>query len=119
MLYKDLLAEFRYSDERGSLVQLVSKGYSQVNVLKTNKGVTRGGHFHKLCHEAFYIVSGSVSVKLKADNKTEINDFSEGDFFEIAPYTEHEMYFPESCTMIALYDIPVETISGKDIYRSE
>ena len=71
-----LSPEFRHVDSRGSLVQLVSCGYSQVNILASNPGVTRGGHYHKV----------------------------------------HEMYFPEHCCMAVLYDQPVESEHGKDIF---
>lgn len=111
-----LSPEFRHVDGRGSLVQLVSRGYSQVNILVSNPGVTRGGHYHKLCHEAFYIIDGKVEVRLERDGDRQKASFSQGDFFEIPPYTVHEMYFPERCCMAALYDCPVETEDGRDIF---
>lgn len=117
MTYRLLEPEFSHKDERGSLLQLVSKGYSQVNVLSSKRGVTRGGHYHKVCHEAFYVVSGTVRVTLEKDGAVETADFTEGSFFEIEPYTAHEMYFLEDCVMVALYDKPVETEDGKDIFE--
>ena len=112
-----LSPEFRHADNRGILVQLVSRGYSQVNILVSNQGVTRGGHYHKICHEAFYIIDGKVEVTLERDGNKQKVFFSNGDFFEIPPYTAHEMYFPEHCCMAVLYDRPVETEAGKDIYE--
>ena len=117
MNVKSLSPEFLYTDERGSLTQLVSSGYSQVNILVSNSSVTRGGHYHKVCREAFYVIEGSVRVT--AENGGELNEqiFRQGDFFEIYPDTAHEMYFPERCIMAVLYDRPVETEFGKDIYE--
>lgn len=118
MIYKKLATEFSHRDSRGSLTQLVGQGYSQVNILVSYSGVTRGGHFHKVCREAFYVISGSVTVCFEKDGYKETVDFAEGDFFEIEPYTVHEMYFLEDCVMVALYDKPVKTPEGKDIYES-
>lgn len=117
MMIKTLFPEFSHIDNRGSLTQLVSRGYSQINILVSNSGVTRGGHFHKVCREAFYVIEGTV--KVTAENGEDFYEqiFQQGDFFEIYPGTVHEMYFPERCIMAVLYDKPVETESGKDIYE--
>ena len=117
MIVDSLTPEFLHKDSRGSLIQLVSHGYSQVNILISHSGVTRGGHFHKLCHEAFYVISGKVEVFLNKDDVAETVEFAAGDFFEIEPFTVHEMVFPEECVMAVLYDLPVETSEGKDIYE--
>ena len=118
MIYRSLAPEFTHRDNRGSLTQLVSHGYSQVNILISHSGAMRGGHFHKACREAFYVISGSVTVCFEKAGFKETVDFKQGDFFEIEPYTVHEMCFPEDCVMVALYDRPVETPEGKDIYES-
>ena len=117
MTYRTLTPEFLYKDGLGSLVQLVSQGYSQVNILISHAGVIRGGHFHKQCREAFYIITGSVTVSLKKNEAAETVLFHAGDFFEIEPSTVHEMHFPEDCIMAVLYDRPVETLGEKDIYE--
>ena len=116
-MIKTLFPEFSHIDNRGSLTQLVSRGYSQINILVSNSGVTRGGHFHKVCREAFYVIEGTV--KVTAENGEDFCEqiFRQGDFFEIYPDTVHEMYFPERCIMAVLYDKPIETKSGKDIYE--
>lgn len=109
--------DFQFNDERGSLIQLVHKGYEQVNVLKTNKGVYRGGHYHKESRELFYVVSGRVEVTLvKSDDECKMV-FKEGDCFQIEPYVVHSMYFPSDCVMVAMYDKCVEKENGtKDIF---
>lgn len=117
MEVKILSPEFLHTDERGSLTQLVSGGYSQVNILVSESGVTRGGHYHKVCREAFYVIEGSARVTAKNGGEFTEKNFRQGDFFEIYPGTAHEMYFPERCIMAVLYDRPVETEFGKDIYE--
>lgn len=116
-LYEKLHVDFEHTDDRGKLTQLIHNGYKQVNVLITNKGVTRGGHYHKICREAFFVISGSVVVELKKQEQFERVTFQPSDFFCIDPYVVHSMFFPEDCIMVQMYDVPVEQQSGeKDIY---
>ena len=121
-MYELKKADFSFSDSRGSLTQLVHDGYRQVNVLSTNSGVLRGGHYHKVCSEAFYVISGSVETTLRTigfQNSEKVT-FRTGDFFEIRPGTVHSMFFPEDCLMVQMYDIPVEFSDGsKDIIPEE
>ncbi len=110
--------EFRFEDERGELVQLISKGFNQVNVLKSNKGFLRGEHYHKVNEEAFYILSGSVVVEAEKDGKTEKREFKKGDFFVIPRLVKHSFYYPEDNVCIQLYDKGVILENGeKDIYE--
>ncbi len=112
--------DFEYADGRGRLTQLVHGGFEQINVLTTKKGVTRGGHFHRVSREAFYVVSGSVELSLKTADRTEAAAFHAGDFFSVGPYISHSMFFPEDCVMVQMYDRPVEQPGGeKDIYDEE
>ena len=116
-LYVRLTVDFEHADDRGKLVQLLHDGYKQVNVLRTNKGVTRGGHYHKICREAFFIISGSVEVSFKNRDQLECVTFQAADFFRIDLYVVHSMFFPEDCVMVQMYDVPVEQQDGtKDIY---
>ena len=63
MLIERLNTDFEHKDDRGTLVQLVRKGYSQINVITSKSGVFRGGHFHKLNTEAFYIIEGKCILR--------------------------------------------------------
>lgn len=116
-LYKNKNVDFRHKDQRGSLTQLIHSGFAQVNVLESKCGATRGAHFHKESVEAFYLISGSVEVKFIWKGFKEKAVFRQGDFFEIHPFVLHNMYFPEDCLMVQMYDIPVERADGtRDIY---
>ena len=116
-LVRVLHTDFEFADERGTLTQLVHEGFRQINVLTTKRGVTRGGHFHRVCREAFYVISGSVEVTLKNAERTATAVFHKGDFFAVEPYISHSMFFPEDCVMVQMYDRPVEQPDGgKDIY---
>lgn len=116
-MYQILVPDFKFTDERGTLVQLVHNGYTQINVVTTKQGVIRGNHFHRRCREAFYVISGSVKVTLTANNVRQVTLFQSGDFFVIPPMILHEMFYPEYCVMVALYDQPIEDLDGeKDIF---
>ena len=117
-LYDRKQVDFSFADARGTLTQLVHGGYQQVNVLFTKQGVLRGGHYHKVCGEAFFVISGSVEVTLKkpGEAETETVLFRQNDFFAIRPGVVHSMSFPEDCLMVQMYDVPVESDDGtKDI----
>lgn len=118
-LFERIKPDFQFSDQRGSLVQLVHQGYEQVNILTTRAGVTRGGHYHKRSTEAFFVVSGQVTVEFKKDTEAQTETFSEGEFFRIFPFVSHTMSFPEDTVLVAMYDRAVEQADGtKDIYSS-
>ncbi len=117
MLIKKIEPEFFFADDRGELTQLVSKGYAQVNVLYSKAGTMRGNHYHKRCTETFYVIDGSVNVKVQLGDTCEKETFFKGNFFCIMPGMIHSLRFEENCTMVQMYDVPVENGDGsKDIY---
>ncbi len=116
-LYEKLEVDFRFVDERGSLTQLVHRDFSQINVLTTKKGMERGGHFHKVSSEAFYVIEGAVDVTFKRGIEIETARFERGDFFLVKPFITHSMSFPLDCIMLAIYDYPIQNQNQeKDIY---
>lgn len=113
-----LKVDFQHIDDRGELVQLVHAGYEQINVLKSKKGVIRGGHYHKKVQEAFYVVYGAVIVKSKINGHEDEWTFKEGDFFCVPPFVVHSMEFPENCLMVQMYSKCVDEGNGKmDIFK--
>lgn len=120
MLFETLKADFSHKDERGSLVQLVHGGYKQINVIKSVRGMRRGGHYHKFNREAFYVVSGSCEVCFEKDGAVERSIFTAGDFFQIEPYVGHTFHYLEDTVLVGLYDEGVEMDNGeKDIVSLE
>lgn len=119
-LYNLRNVDFQHKDDRGSLVQLIHEGFSQINVLESKAGAERGAHYHKRAIEAFYIINGSVVVSLWSKEAEETVRFERGDFFEIYPKVLHNMHFPKDCFMVQMYNIPVENEDGtKDIFAEE
>lgn len=112
-MVREIDPDFRFSDHRGELVQLIHEGYRQINVITSKKGVVRGGHYHKENREAFYIVSGKL--ELTVDGRT--SRFQTGDFFGIEPYDKHSFFFLEDTILVSMYSNGVELENGgKDIY---
>lgn len=112
-MVKKIDPDFRFSDNRGELVQLIHQGYRQINVITSKKGVVRGGHYHKKNSEAFYIVSGNL--ELTVDGETYC--FKTGDFFGIEPYDKHSFFFLEDTILVSMYSHGVELENDrKDIY---
>ncbi len=118
MLITMLKPDFEFSNETGLLVQLVHEGWSQINVLVSKANSTRGGHFHKVSREVFYIVSGKTKLSLETETENEEYILKEGDMFLISPYQKHTFSFIEDTVMVSMYDIWVEKEDGsKDIYK--
>ena len=110
--------DFSFKDDRGFLFQLVKDGWKQVNVSQSLKGALRGGHYHKETREAFFIVEGSLDLRLERDAEEENYSFKAGDFFVIEPYAVHYMKFTADTLIVALYDVAVERPDGsKDIFK--
>jgi quercetin dioxygenase-like cupin family protein len=117
MLVKKVKPDFEFSNENGYLIQLVHEGWNQVNVINSKKESIRGGHFHKINHEAFYIISGKMNLTLTYGDTQEDHLFQTGDMFIISPYQLHSFNFLEDTLMVSMYDIGVELEDGtKDIY---
>lgn len=112
-MLKQISCDFLFEDNRGQLVQLVHGGWKQVNVITTRKNVVRGGHYHKLNAEAFYIISGACEVTVGEQTTT----FRSGDFFRIDPFDMHSFNYLEETIMVSMYSEGVELPDGtKDIY---
>ena len=117
MLVKIMKPDFEFENENGSLVQLVREGWKQVNVLYSKKDSERGGHYHKISNEAFYIIEGKIRLILEKDNEIEESIFEKGDMFMITPFIKHRFNFLEDTLMVSMYDKGVELEDGgKDIY---
>ena len=119
-LLKKIKVDFSHSDDRGLLVQLTSKGYSQVNVITSATGVFRGGHYHKWNTEAFYIVSGRCVVTASKNGSVEKAEFKAGDFFCIAPYVLHDFQYMEDTVIVSMYSLGVVLDDNTmDIFNNE
>lgn len=118
MLIEFLKPDFRFDDARGSLVQLVREGWRQVNVIRSEAGVVRGGHYHAANTEAFYVISGSFELEAEdlVSGEKETHVMAPGVFFRIRPKVLHSFRFLQKTLLVSLYDRGVELESDrKDI----
>ncbi len=116
MLIQILSADFHFEDERGTLTQLIHDGYKQINVISTRKGVQRGGHYHRINREAFYILEGQLEFTARKNGISESRVFGSGEFFGIGPDVSHDFLFLEDTILVSMYDRGVEMADGtKDI----
>ena len=96
---------FEYTDARGTLREIVNgKTWESINHHYRKKGCQCGGHYHKITEECFYIVSGSLEVKLRKIDETETETLiiPPGKGVIIPPYYYHDTYFPEDTNMITM-----------------
>jgi len=114
-----LKPDFEFSDDCGKLTQLVKEGFKQVNVIESNAGVKRGGHYHKLNREAFFIIDGDIELVVKKDNQEEKYRFKKGDMFLVNEFVYHDFYFLRKTILVSMYDNGVKLeFGGKDIYTT-
>ncbi len=120
MLIEFIKPDFTHTDEKGSLVELVHKGWSQVNYITANVGTVRGNHYHKENDEAFFIISGKIKLTLETLDKSiqEIYELGANDFFKVNNGIIHILEFLEPTALIALYDKGVGLPGGaKDVMQ--
>jgi len=118
MLIEFIKTDFEFTDERGSITQLVHDGWKQVNYITTKAGVLRGNHYHKNNEEAFFVISGEFELELVDINtqEKENHTIKAGDFFIIRRNLSHSFNFTKDTELISMYSNGVEEEQGKDIY---
>ncbi|MFC1566348.1 cupin domain-containing protein [bacterium] len=109
--------EFEHTDDRGYLKQLVSSGWNQTNVIFSEKGTNRGGHYHKNNTEMFYVIQGAFELVLEKDEVTKNFNIKSGDMFVVEPNVVHTFNYTEDTYIIAFYDKGVVKGDEKDIYE--
>ena len=102
--------EYIRSDSRGTLTQVITNTFSQLNVLNIKKDFTFGGHYHKNKREVFYLVSGLV--KLNVNNM--VSYFSAGSVMTIEPYDKHTLTALEESVIVEALTKPYDR---EDIYE--
>lgn len=122
MLISIMKPDFEFTDERGTLIQLVREGYKQINVIKSAADSIRGGHYHRNNTEAFYIISGELELVVFREEKAEkeYHLFKTGDMFKIPSGITHSFCFIKETTLVSMYSNGVEMPDGeKDIIVAE
>ena len=118
-LIEILQPDFTFTDERGTLTQLVHGGYEQVNAVFTRAGAVRGRfHYHRENREVFFIIAGRVLVRAEKDGEREEYTFATGDLFTVNPFVRHDFRYLEDTYLVGMYSGRVEKPdASKDIYE--
>lgn len=92
----------RKEDSRGTITGIINSGtWEEFNLITTEAGCVRGGHYHKFTSELFYILSGELEVEVsKKGGAREVHLVREGSIFLIEPYEIHTFRCLTACTWI-------------------
>lgn len=113
--------DFTFTDDRGTITQIVHGGFTQINAVFTKAGKVRGNfHYHEHTKELFYIIKGKISFTAKYGGVTEEYTFCDGDMFMVNENIRHTFLYLEDTYLVGLYTTPVEKEDGtKDIITDE
>lgn len=116
-----LTPDFTFTDDRGTLTQLVHEGFSQVNAVFTKAGKIRGNfHYHEGTKELFFVIKGKIEITAKYNGVSENYTFSDGDMFMVNENVRHTFSYIDDTYLVALYTNPIEKEDGtKDIIPDE
>lgn len=120
-LIEILTPDFTFTDDRGTLTQIVHEGFTQVNAVFTRAGKIRGNfHYHESTKELFFVIKGKIEFTAKYNGISENYTFSDGDMFMVNENVRHTFSYIEDTYLVALYTTPVEKEDGtKDIIPDE
>ena len=110
--------DFTFENENGLLIQLIHKGWNQVNVIFSKCNGIRGGHYHKFNKEAFYVISGSFILTVWKSDIKEVYKIKTGDMFLINEFVFHSFEYTEDTWLVSMYSSGVELNEGKDIWST-
>ncbi|MFH1439369.1 MAG: cupin domain-containing protein [Candidatus Woesearchaeota archaeon] len=111
----------KLSDERGYLIEIMQNGlWKQINHSFTKKGNKRGNHYHKYCHEFFYIIDGELKITIRNINTKEqrIAIMKRGDCFIIEPYEIHIVEALTDLELVVLLSSPFDP-ENPDLFRED
>lgn len=109
---------FLHTDERGNIQGLIHEGeWQELNLIQSEGGVTRGGHFHKETDELFIVLKGKIIVETQRVGSKEIETelVVEGDVFLVKRFVIHTFIVQEDSTWINGLSKRM-TESDKDFY---
>jgi mannose-6-phosphate isomerase-like protein (cupin superfamily) len=109
-----LKVEYVRKEERGTLIQVSSGEWKQLNILEIKKGNTFGGHYHKEKEELFYVVFGKVEFIIENDKGTFTETLGKGDCLLVEPYDKHTICALQDSTLGELLSA---TYSKEDVYE--
>jgi mannose-6-phosphate isomerase-like protein (cupin superfamily) len=101
-----------HNDKRGTFRGIINSGrWEEANFISTRKGEVRGGHYHKVTEELFYIINGKISIVISNLDGEKIKSFevSEGDIFMVEPFEVHTFKCEEDSSWINFLSIKFDS----------
>ena len=118
MLIEFLNPDFVFENEAGQLNQLVHDSWNQINAIFSGGGAVRGGHYHKINKECFFVLDGSFKLVAWKDDVKEEYEIKKNDMFIVPEFVFHSFEYHEDTYLVAMYDNGVELDDNtKDIWN--
>jgi mannose-6-phosphate isomerase-like protein (cupin superfamily) len=108
-----LKVEYQRKEDRGTLTQVNTGDWKQLNVLEIKKGDIFGGHYHKEKTELFYVIFGMVEFIIANDQGMFAETLIKGDCLLVEPYDKHTLCALKDATIVEVLSHPY---SKEDIY---
>lgn len=100
--------EFIRTDTRGSLIQVNTGEWQQLNYLIIKEGNKFGEHYHKYKKELFYMTKGEAKVQIINKKGSEHIYLKKGGCLLIEPYDHHTINAVKDCEIVELLSTPYD-----------
>ena len=112
---------FRFSDDRGGMLGIVNEGeWQEINLVDSQAGAVRGGHYHRRTRELFHIIDGRIRVEV-TDLEGRVlveRHVSGGDTLVVEPGEVHTFHCETPCRWINVLSRRIDP-EAPDIWRPE
>lgn len=122
-MYKIVKPYFHHQDARGSIAGIINSGkWEEINFITSEKDAIRGGHYHKVTEELFFIFKGIIKVTFekivdgKKTGEQEFHHFSGGDIFIVYPNVCHTFEILEDSSWINVLSKRIDK-TDSDFYK--
>lgn len=94
----------QFTDERGSIFDLIEEQVGHVGLITSNKGAVRGKHYHKKSTQFTFLLSGKMEFFTKDlrhnDSKIKLIILEPYDLIVTPPNVAHAMRALENCVFL-------------------
>ena len=109
----------KVTDARGIFIGIINSGtWEEINMIETEAGNVRGGHYHKEILELFYILEGRIEISISKANggERQICSIGEGQIILVEPFEVHTFRCLTKCKWINALSRKIDELSP-DFYR--
>lgn len=112
-------AKIFHQDERGFIYSVIHNGeWREINYVESQKGSVRGGHYHKVTIECFFVIKGAIDVSIEnlKTGKREEFKVKAKNVFVIEPFEVHRFQILEDSAWINILSRSMDD-HNKDMFR--